>query len=176
MEIKKYLKNKDIELSNDDIDIEKLEKDLLKGYELSSEADKRVSSAVEEANKASKTTYTELETKYNELQTKYDDIEKRNTDITERNKNLSLDNIMVREGFEDKDFNDIRTMRNTMYGEVKDDREAIQKIKEKYHNTYFPTVDTPKVKDDLPINNGVSEPKEPVVTRKTSIKEIIIKK
>ena len=175
MDIKKYIKNKDIELSNDDFDIEKLEKDLLKGYELSSDVEKKVSSAVEEANKTSKGAYTELETKYNELQTKYDDIEKRNTDITERNKTLSLNNIMVREGFKDEDFKDIRTMRNTMYGEVKDDKEAIQKIKEKYQNTYFPTPVVEKVKDDLPINNGVSEPKEPIVTRKTSIKDLLKK-
>ena len=175
MDIKKYIKNKDIELSNDDLDIEKLEKDLLKGYELSSQVEKKVSSAVEEANKTSKSSYTELETKFNELQTKYDDIEKRNTDITERNRNLALDNVMVKAGFKDDDFNDIRTMRNTMYGEIKDDKEAIAKIKEKYHNTYFPTP-VEKVKDDLPINNGVSEPKEPVVTRKTSIKDLLIKK
>ena len=48
-------------------------------------------------------------------------IEKRNTDITERNRNLALDNVMVKAGFKDDDFNDIRTMRNTMYGEIKDD-------------------------------------------------------
>ncbi len=176
MDIKKYLKNKDIEVTNDDIDIDKLEKDLLKGYELSSEVEKKVSSALEEANKTSKGAYTELETKYNELQTKYDDIEKRNTDITERNKSLALENVMTREGFKDEDFKDISTMRYSMFGDVKDDREAIQKIKEKYQNTYFPTPDVPKVKDDLPISNGVSQPKEPVVTRKTSIKDLLIKK
>lgn len=175
MDIKKYIKNKDIELSNDDLDIEKLEKDLLKGYELSSDVEKKVSSAVDEANKTSKATYSELEAKFNELQSKYDDIEKRNTDITERNRNLALDNVMTRAGFKDEDFNDIRTMRNTMYGEVKDDVEAINQIKEKYQKTYFPTPEK-AVKDDLPINNGVSEPKEPIVSRKTSIKDIWNKK
>ena len=40
MDIKKYLNNKDIELSNDDINIEKLEKDIRKGYVLSEEVDK----------------------------------------------------------------------------------------------------------------------------------------
>ena len=39
MDIKKYIKNKDIEISNDDINIEKLENDLRKGYELSSEVE-----------------------------------------------------------------------------------------------------------------------------------------
>ena len=32
MDISKYLTNKDIQLSNDDINIEKLEKDIRKGY------------------------------------------------------------------------------------------------------------------------------------------------
>ena len=176
MDIKKYIKNKDIEITNDDIDIDKLENDLRKGYELTSDVEKRISSAVEEANKTSKGSYSELETKYNELQTKYDDIEKRNTDITERNRSLALENVMTREGFKDEDFKDISTMRYSMFGDVKDDREAIQKIKEKYANTYFPTPEQPKVKDDLPINGGVTEPEKPNVTRKTSIKDIVIKK
>ena len=34
MDIKKYIKNKDIELSNDDLDIEKLEKDLKEDFEI----------------------------------------------------------------------------------------------------------------------------------------------
>ena len=77
MEIKKYMKNKDIEITNEDFDIEKLENDLRKGYELSSEVEKKVSSAVAEAEKNSKTAY-------DELQRKYDDIEKRNTDSCKR--------------------------------------------------------------------------------------------
>ena len=39
MDISKYLTNKDIQLSNDDINIEKLEKDLRKGYVLSDEVE-----------------------------------------------------------------------------------------------------------------------------------------
>ena len=35
MDISKYLKNKDIQLSNDDINVEKLENDIRKGYVLS---------------------------------------------------------------------------------------------------------------------------------------------
>ncbi|MBQ5474582.1 MAG: hypothetical protein IIT65_07735 [Lachnospiraceae bacterium] len=176
MDIKKYIKNKDIEITNEDIDITKLENDLRKGYELSSDVESKVSKAVEEANAVSKGTYAELEKKYNELQTNYDDIEKRNTDITERNRSLALENVMTREGFKDEDFKDISSMRYSMYGDIKDDKEAISKIKEKFQNTYFPTPDKPQVKDDLPINNGVVEPKEPAVNRKTSIKDLLRKK
>lgn len=175
MDIKKYIKNKDIEITNDDIDITKLENDLRKGYELSSEAESRVSKAVEEANNVSKGAYAELEKKYNELQNNYEDIEKRNTDITERNKTLALENVMTRQGFKDEDFKDISSMRYSMYGDVKDDVEAITKIKEKFQNTYFPTPEKPQVKDDLPLSNGVVEPKEPVVNRKTSIRDLLKK-
>lgn len=178
MDIKKYIKNKDIELSNDDIDIDKLERDLRKGYVLSSEVDEQVSSAVNEANRTSKNNYTELENKYNALQNQYDEVEKRNADITERNRTLALENVMTREGFKESDFKDISTLRNSMYGEVKDDNEAISQIKEKFKSTYFPPEPTqptepPKIRDDAPLNNGSVAPKEPVVNRKTSIKELL---
>lgn len=170
MDIKKYIKNKDIELTNEDIDIEKLENDLRKGYELSSEVEKKVSNAVAEVEKTSKSAL-------NELQARYDDIEKRNTDITERNRTLALENVMTRAGFKEEDFKDISAMRTSMYGDEKDDVKAIENIKEKFKDTYFPTPTTepPKARDDLPINNGTVEPPIPQVTRTTSIKDIMKK-
>ena len=175
MDIKKYITNKDIEITNDDINIEKLEADLRKGYELSSEVEKKVSGALSEAEKASKSAYSELESQYKELQTKYDDIEKRNTDITERNKSLVLENIMTREGFKEEDFKDVSSMRYSMFGDEKDDVKAISNIKEKFKNTYFPVQEQPKTRDDLPLNNGVVEPPKPQVTRLTKIKDILNK-
>ena len=56
MDISKYITNKDIQLSNDDINIEKLEKDIRKGYVSSDEVDK----ARKDALKESTATYTEL--------------------------------------------------------------------------------------------------------------------
>ena len=170
MDIKKYIKNKDIELTNEDIDIEKLENDLRKGYELSSEVEKKVSSAVAEVEKTSKSALSEL-------QARYDDIEKRNTDLTERNRTIALENVMTRAGFKEEDFKDVSTMRTSMYGDEKDDVKAIESIKEKFKDTYFPTPTTepPKSKDDLPISNGTVEPKIPEVTRTTSIKDIMKK-
>ena len=170
MDIKKYIKNKDIELTNEDIDIEKLENDLRKGYELSSEVEKKVSSAVAEVQKTSKSAL-------DELQAKYDDIEKRNTDITERNRTLALENVMTRAGFKEEDFKDISAMRASMYGDEKDDVKAIESIKEKFKDTYFPapTTEPPKVKDDLPLKTETVEPKVPQVNRMTSIKDIMKK-
>ena len=176
MDIKKYIKNKDIEITNEDINIDKLEADLRKGYELSSEVEKRISNAVEEANKTSKTEYDKLKEENTTLQNSIADYEKRNTDITERNRTLALENVMTREGFKDEDFKDISSMRYSMFGDIKDDKEAISQIKEKFKNTYFPTpAEPPKAKDDLPINNGSVEPPKPQVNRTTSIKELRIK-
>ena len=50
MDISKYLTNKEIQLSNDDINVEKLEKDIRKGYVLSEE----VENARQEALKQNK--------------------------------------------------------------------------------------------------------------------------
>lgn len=175
IDITKYIKNKDVTINQEDINIEKLANDLRKGYELSSEVDKRIQSAVEDANKVSKGAYSELETKTNELQSRYDDIEKRNTDIVERNKTLSLENVMIRQGFKDEDFKDVMSMRYSMYADEKDDAKAISSIKEKFKNTYFPVVEQPKAKDSLPINSGSVEPPKPQVSRKTSIKDILSK-
>ena len=171
MDIKKYIKNKDIELSNDDINIDKLESDLRKGFVSQDEVEERVSKAVEEVKVSSKTEYDTLKKQYEELQNNVNDYEKRNTDLVEKNKSLSLENVMTRAGFKEEDFKDISAMRYSMYGEL-DDVKAIQSIKEKYKNTYFPT--TPeKPKDDLPINNGVSKPVEPKVNRLTKIKDLM---
>ena len=173
MDIKKYIKNKDIELSNDDFNIDKLESDLRKGFVSQDEVEERVSKAVEEVKVSSKTEYDTLKKQYEELQNNVNDYEKRNTDLVEKNKSLSLENVMTRAGFKEEDFKDISAMRYSMYGEL-DDVKAIESIKEKYKNTYFPT-QPEKPKDDLPINNGVSKPVEPKVNRLTKIKDLMKK-
>lgn len=172
-DIKKYIKNKDIELSNDDIDIEKLESDLRKGFVSTEDLEERVSTAVKEAQSSSKTEYDKLKSQYDELQNNITEYEKRNTDLAERNKSLALENVMTREGFKQEDFKDISTMRYSLYGEEKDDEKAISQIKEKYKNTYFPVVDEPKTKNDLPINNGTTKPEEIKVNRFTKIKDLM---
>ena len=171
MDIKKYIKNKDIELSNDDFNIDKLESDLRKGFVSQDEVEERVSKAVDEIKTSSKTEYDTLKKQYEELQNNVNDYEKRNTDLVEKNKSLSLENVMTRAGFKEEDFKDISAMRYSMYGEL-DDVKAIDSIKEKYKNTYFPT-QPEKPKDDLPINNGVSKPVKPKVNRLTKIKDLM---
>ena len=86
MDINKYLNNKDIQLSNEDINFEKLEKDIRKGYVLSDE----VETARKEAIKENTARYTELEEKYNTLEKSYSDIEARNTQLTNNERGLKL--------------------------------------------------------------------------------------
>ena len=174
MDIKKYIKNKDIEVSNEDFNIDKLESDIRKGYVLQDDLEKEVSKAVEEVKTTSQSEYNKLKTQYDELQNNVADYEKRNTDLAEKNKALSLENVMTREGFKQEDFKDISAMRYSMYGDL-DDVKAIQSIKEKYVNTYFPKQEEVKPQNDLPINNGISQPVEPKVNRLTSIKDIMKK-
>ena len=171
-DIKKYIKNKDIELSNDDIDIEKLESDLRKGYVSTDDLEERVSNAVKEANNTSKTEYDKLKSQYDELQNNITEYEKRNTDLAEKNKSLALENVMTREGFKQEDFKDISAMRYSLYGDEKDDIKAISQIKEKYKNTYFPQVEV-KQRDDTPIANGTAKPEEIKVNRFTKIKDLM---
>lgn len=166
MDIKKYITNKDIALTNDDIDIDKLTNDLRKGYELTSEVDAKIKSAVDEANKTSKSAF-------DALQGKYDDIEKRNTDLADKVKKVSLERTMVEYGFNKDQFDEVSKMRSSLYGEEVDDDKAISQIKEKFKDTYFPTPkEEPKPKNDLPLGNSVQEPKEIKVTRTTPIKNL----
>lgn len=168
MDIKKYITNKELVVSNDDIDLERLTNDLRKGYELSSEVQEKVENAVKEANTNSKKSF-------DELQSKYDEIEKRNVDLTENVRKYSLENTMIKQGFKEEQFDKVSQMRTSMYGDIKDDTEAVSTIAKDFNATFFPKVEEPKPKDDMPINNGTVKPVEPKVDRTTSIRSLIRK-
>ena len=95
IDIKKYLTNKEVEIDNEDFNMEKLEKDIRKGYVLSEE----VEAAKNEVNKENTARYVELEDKYNKLEKSYSDIEARNTELTNTERNLKLEVEMVSQGF-----------------------------------------------------------------------------
>lgn len=170
MDITKYLKNKDIQVSADDFDIEKLEKDIRKGYVSSDEVDKARKTALDESKKS----YSELEDKYTKLQNSYNDIEARNTQFASNEKNLKLQVEMVSQGFKKEQFEEITALRNSLFKEEEDDSKAISSIKEKYKNTYFPetTIDVPQESSF----ETSSKPKEEVkVNRNTRLSNLIIK-
>lgn len=170
MKIEKYLTNKDITLTNEDIDTAKLIKDLQQGMINESEADKRVEEARKEWEKESTRNFSELEAKYN-------DLEKRNADLTSKNSELHLQNVMTREGFKEDQFEEVSKLRTSIYAED-DDETAIKSIKEKFKNTYFPEPEK-VVTTPVPSENKInSEPqiKEPIkITRNTNIKDLFLK-
>lgn len=170
MKIEKYLTNKDITLTNEDIDTAKLIKDLQQGMINESEADKRVEDARKEWEKESTRNFSELEAKYN-------DLEKRNADLTSKNSELHLQNVMTREGFKEEQFEEVSKLRTSIYAED-DDETAIKSIKEKFKNTYFPEPEK-VVTTPVPSENKInSEPqiKEPIkITRNTNIKDLFLK-
>lgn len=170
MDIKKYLNNKEIELSNEDINFEKLEKDLRKGYVPSEE----VETARAEALKESTANYSELEDKYTKLEKSYNDIEARNTELTNHAKDLQLQVEMVSKGFKKEDLVEVAKLRSSLYADEQDDAKALDMIKERYGSTYFPKtqVDVP---NEATFNMGESKPKEINITRKTKINDLIIK-
>lgn len=176
MDITKYLTNKDIQLSNDDINIEKLEKDIRKGYILESDRDSAIKEALDTNNKENTSKYVELENKYTELEKNYNALEERNSNITNSNAGLKLEVEMISQGFTKDKFEEVRQLRNSLYAEEKDDAKAIGLIKEKFGATYFPNE---KAKVDVPnegaLGNARTEANPINITRKTSIKDMLIK-
>lgn len=172
MDISKYVTNKDIKITNDDIDIEKLTNELRKGYIEEKEADVRIKNELATSQKKNSADYAELETKYN-------DLEKRNADLTSRNQTLALEKVMVEKGFKNDQFGEITKLRNSLFSEEKDDEKAIQSIKEKFGKTYFPeTTKIPEVPNEAGIKreSANEKPIDIKVTRNTKISDLFISK
>ena len=172
MDINKYLTNKDVQLSNDDINIEKLEKDIRKGYVLSEEVDK----AREESTKESTSKYSELEAKYNTLEKSYNDLQAKNVEQNNVIGGLKLQVEMTNAGFKQDKFEEVAQLRNTLFKDEADDTKAIGLIKEKFGATYFPQTETKvEVPNESNFTTQNNEPREIKITRKTSIRDLMKK-
>lgn len=174
MDISKYITNKDIQLSNEDINLEKLEKDIRKGYVLSEEVDK----AKKEAVKESTSKYSELETKYNTLDKSYNDLQAKNVEQAKTIGGLNLKVEMVEQGFSKDKYEEISQLRNTLFKDETDDSKAISMIKEKFGATYFPKkeIETKvEVPNETNFNSQPTQNNEIKITRKTSIKDLFRK-
>lgn len=170
MDISKYITNKDIQLSNEDINLEKLEKDIRRGYVLSEE----VENARKEALKESTSNYTELETKYNTLDKSFNDLQAKNVELTNANGGLKLQVEMVSQGFSKDKFEEITQIRNTLFKDETDDSKAISMIKEKFKGTYFPVSnEKADVPNDTSFNNQPEQKQEIKITRKTSLRDLL---
>lgn len=175
MDITKYLNNKDIQLSNDDINIEKLEKDIRKGYVLSEEVDKAKETVIKEYTSK----YATLEEEKNKLEKSYADIEARNTELTSNKRELEQRVEMVSLGFKKEDFNEVSKLRESIYAEEQDDSKAFASIKERYGSTFGfnkpEEPQKPEVPNEPSFNSTTKPSPEISVTRKTNIKDLIIR-
>ena len=171
MDITKYLTNKDIQLSNDDINIEKLEKDIRKGFVSSEEVEK----AREEALKESTASFSEMEGKVNKLEKTLADTEARNAELTNLNKKSRLEVEMVSQGFKKEQLDEVAKLRYSLFPDEEDDNKAISMIKEKYNATYFPTetVKQVEIPEETKFNQPIKKSEDINITRKTSMSNLI---
>lgn len=180
MDISKYLTNKDVSISNDDIDFEKLTNDLRKGYIEEKQANANLESRLKEVNadyeNKLKSAREETTTKLTELQNSYDDL---NSKYTEQGNKLRESNLRVtisEAGFNSNDFDKVQKLRTTYYNDVENDTEAVQKIKEEFGKVYFGSKQNQAPNESkFSSSNGTKEP-DVVITRNTSIKDMIRKK
>ena len=172
MDINKYLLNKDVELSNEDINFAKLEKDIRKGYVLADEVDK----ARDEAVKEGVSKFTELETKYNSLDKSFNDLQAKSVEQNDTISRLKLQNQMVLQGFKEEQFDEVSKLRATLFADEADDAKAISGIKEKFGSVYMEQKQE-ETKVEIPNENKLkAEPTKvaeaPKITRRTSVKEL----
>ena len=169
MDIKKYLKN-DVQITNDDIDIESLTNDLRKGYVVEKDiTDKLTKDFENQLNEKTK----ELTGKVATLQNDYDSLTTKYDESVKQNKTSSLKVAILSNGFKSDDIEEVAKLRTTMYQDITDDNEALNKVKERYSKVYFATQDV--APNEPKINTtSVVEPK-PVITRNTSVRDLLKK-
>lgn len=176
MDIKKYLTNKDVEITNDDIDIEKLTKDLRKGYIEETEAKSNAKATYEAELKDLKKNLEEraslAEGKYTTLENSYNDL---NSRFTEQAKELSaerLRGVALENGFKSSDIEEVSKLRTSLYADIQDDTQAVQKIKDRYGKSFFDNSQT-KAPDENRFGSTTTQKNDVVITRKTSIQELM---
>ena len=173
LDITKYLKNKDITISNDDLDLEKLSSDLRKGYTKNSDIKEPDYSGY-----VKKEDFDKLQSDYTTMETNYNNQTKVLSDTNEKMARVSLENKLVRKGFKEENFDEVVKLRNSLYADEKDDQKAADSIAERFKNTYFaqekPTY-TPAPNENWGVNgNNGSKTKDIKITRNTSIKDLFI--
>ena len=171
MDIKKYLTKKDVEITNDDIDIEKLQKDLTKGLYTEDDLKAKITETKQGFESETKTLNEKLAT----LQADYDSLSNKYAEQTQTLKDKNLLNVMLEQGFKSASFEEVSKLRQSLYGDEPDDAKAVQKVKEHFAKVYF---DDPK--EQAP-NEGSFEAhkgddsKHIVITRNTSLSQLMNK-
>lgn len=174
LDITKYLKNKDITISNDDLDLDAMKKDLYKGYTKNSDI-----KAQDYSGYVKKEDFTKLQNDYATLENNYNTTVKTLSDTNEKMARVSLESKLVRKGFKEENFDEVVKLRNSLYADEKDDQKAVDQIAEKFKNTYFaeqkqqnPYTPAP---NEIGVNgNNGGKGNEIKITRSTSIKDLFI--
>ena len=174
LDITKYLKNKDITLSNDDLDLDRMSKDLYKGYTKNSDIKEPDYSGY-----VAKADFDKLQNDYTTLENNYNTTVKTLSDTNDKMARVSLESKLVRKGFKEEDFDEVVKLRNSLYSEEKDDQKAVDMIADKFKNTYFAkenkTPYTPAPNENGGVNgNNRSKTNDIKITRNTSIKDLLI--
>ena len=175
-DITKYLKNKEITISNDDLDVSAMEKYFTQGYTKNSEIKKPDYSGY-----VKKEDYTKLQGDYTNLETNYNNTVKTLSETNDKMTRLSLENKLVKKGFKEENFDEVVKLRNSRYADEKDDDKAIDEIVNRFKNTYFPEAEK---KNNIPFTqapneggvngNNANTGKDIKITRGTSIKDLMI--
>ena len=169
MDISKYLNNKDVQITNDDLNIEKLQKDLTKG--MYTEDD--LNAKIQEVKASYEGTAKESSEKLAKLQTDYDSLSNKYAEQTQTLKDKNLLNVMLEQGFKSSSFDEVSKLRTSLYGDEPDDTKAVQKVKEHFGKVYFDNQ-----KEQAP-NESSFEPKKSdadkkiVITRNTKISQLM---
>lgn len=177
IDITKYLKNKDIAISNDDLDLDKMSKDLYKGYTKNSDIKEPDYSGY-----VAKGDYDKLQSNYTTLEGNYNSTVKTLSETNDKMTRVSLENKLVKKGFKEENFDEVVKLRNSLYADEKDDQKAVDLIAEKFKNTYFAeekapaNIFTPAPNENSGVAGAGSQPSEIKITRKTSIKDLIVQK
>ena len=170
MDITKYLK-KDVEISNDDIDIERLTNDLRKGYVVEKDITDRLNKEYEDklaqATKENTTKIASLQNDFDSLTTKYNDA-------VNQNKTNSLKVAILQNGFKAEDTDEVVRLRTTMYQDITDDNEALNKVKDRFKQVYFAT-NTDIAPNEAKMNTTPPFEHKVEITRNTSIKDLMKK-
>ena len=99
LDITKYLKNKDITLSNDDLDLDRMSKDLYEGYTKNSDIKEPDYSGY-----VAKADFDKLQNDYTTLENNYNTTVKALSDTNDNMARVSLESKLVRKGFKEEDF------------------------------------------------------------------------
>jgi hypothetical protein len=88
---------------------------------------------------------------------------------------LKLRMSLIKEGFPNDKLDDVVKLRTSMFADETDDIKAIGLIKDKFGATYMPKKELIDVPNEVALGNASTETHPINITRKTSIKELMIK-